>query len=128
MDEVNHDQTGRFAYEGLDRLLHEKARLGILTCLIREAAAGLSFNDLKDRCSMTDGNLSRHLNLLEEAGLVRIEKSKRNNRPWSTVFLTEIGRQRFHEYLNILESVLRDALPKTNEHFPSQPKTAFSSS
>jgi hypothetical protein len=63
------DQSGRFAYEGLDRVIHEKARLSILTCLIREAN-GLTFNMLKDRCKLTDGNLSRHLDILQELSCV----------------------------------------------------------
>lgn len=118
------EQNGRFAYEGLDRLIHEKARLGILTSLIRETS-GLTFNELKDRCNLTDGNLSRHLNMLEEGGLISLEKSLRNNRSLTTVLLTEVGRAKFHEYLNILESVLRDAIP---EKTPPVGHVAFSTS
>ncbi|WP_020472146.1 transcriptional regulator [Zavarzinella formosa] len=121
------DISGRFAYEGLDRLIHEKARLGILTSLIRESSAGLTFNELKDRCALTDGNLSRHLNLLEEGGLVRIEKGNRNNRPLTTVHLTDAGRTRFHEYLNILEAVLKDALPADSAVPSPATRPAFSS-
>src|SRR6478735_808783 len=62
---------GRFAYDGLDRVIHEKARLGILTSLIGHPK-GLLFGDLKALCGVTDGNLSRHLQVLEEAGLVQI--------------------------------------------------------
>jgi len=62
-----------FAYEGLDRLIHEHARLSVLTALITNGA-GLAFNDLKRMCNLTDGNLSRHLQVLEEAGLITIVK------------------------------------------------------
>lgn len=124
MQEPEIESTGRFAYDGLDRLIHEKARLGILTSLIREVGAPLSFNDLKDRCSLTDGNLSRHLNLLVEGGLVRIEKCSRNNRPWTVVHLTELGRIKFHEYLNILEMVIRDAAPTGVTSMPDAPRPA----
>src|SRR5947199_2337421 len=55
---------GRFAYEGLDRVIHERARLSILTSLLTNPK-GVTFNDLKRLCSLTDGNLSRHLSVLE---------------------------------------------------------------
>ena len=63
----------RFAYEGLDRTIHERARLSVLTSLVGHPK-GLIFNDLKDLCGLTDGNLSRHLQVLQEAGLVEIIK------------------------------------------------------
>ena len=66
---------GYFAYEGLNRVLHEKARLGILTAL-RTRSDGLTFADLKEMCSLMDGNLSRHLTVLQEAGLVAIKKGQ----------------------------------------------------
>ena len=53
-------ETGAFAYEGLDRVIHERARLAILSSLASHEH-GLSFNDLKDLCALTDGNLSRQL-------------------------------------------------------------------
>jgi DNA-binding transcriptional ArsR family regulator len=101
--------AGRFALDGLDRLLHEKARLGILTALLAHPA-GLLFNDLKALCALTDGNLSRHLHLLTEAGLVEAFKGGRGRRPQTLCRLTESGRQRFHDYLAFLESVVAGAL------------------
>ena len=65
--------NGRFAYEGLDRVLHEKARLGILTSLVAHPD-GLRFGELRTLCALTDGNLSRHLDVLREAGLVEVWK------------------------------------------------------
>jgi len=62
-----------FSYEGLDRVIHEKARLGLLTSLMAHPK-GLAFADLKQLCGLTDGNLSRHLQVLEDCGLVRTEK------------------------------------------------------
>ncbi len=56
---------GRFAYEGLDRVIHERARLSVLTSLITNPK-GLTFGDLKQLCGLTDGNLSRHLQVLEK--------------------------------------------------------------
>ncbi|MEX0585264.1 MAG: helix-turn-helix domain-containing protein, partial [Pirellulales bacterium] len=67
------DGKGRFAYLGLERVMHEKARLGILTSLVGHAA-GLLFTDLKELCALTDGNLNRHLKVLQDAGLVEVLK------------------------------------------------------
>ena len=100
--------SGRFAYEGLDRVLHERARLSILTSLASQAK-GLAFADLKQLCDLTDGNLSRHLRILEEAGLVEIEKGFRDNRPYTTVRMSTAGRRRFLDYLGVLEKVVADA-------------------
>src|SRR3974377_239827 len=101
-------ETAPFAFEGLDRIMHEKARLGVLTSLIAHSK-GLAFADLKQLCGLTDGNLSRHLQVLQEAGLVEITKSYENNRPHTSCRLTRIGRRRFLDYLAVLEQLVRDA-------------------
>jgi DNA-binding MarR family transcriptional regulator len=110
------DHAGRFAYQGLDSLIHEKARLGIITSLTTHPQ-GLLFNDLKELCALTDGNLSRHLHALTEGGLVEIWKGHKNNRPQTLCRLTDEGRRRFLEYVAVLEAVVTDALgapaPKT---------------
>jgi DNA-binding MarR family transcriptional regulator len=103
------DGGGRFAYDGLERIIHEKARLGILTSLVAHPK-GLLFNDLKELCSLTDGNLSRHLQVLHEAGLVEVWKGFHKNRPQTLCRLTDEGRRRFLEYINVLENVVADAL------------------
>jgi DNA-binding transcriptional ArsR family regulator len=105
------DQAGRFAYQGLDRVLHEKARLGIMTSLVTKPD-GLLFGDLKRLCALTDGNLSRHLDVLHEAGLVEIWKGYENRRPQTLCRLSVEGRHRFLAYLEELEQVVRDAMPK----------------
>lgn len=105
------DSTGRFAYDGLDRVLHEKARLGILTSLVAHPD-GLKFGELRSLCTLTDGNLSRHLDVLHEAGLVEVWKGTAGRRPQTLVRLTPDGRRRFTAYLEELERVVRDALPK----------------
>lgn len=99
---------GQFAYEGLDRVIHERARLGVLTSLIAHPR-GLVFGDLRRLCQLTDGNLSRHLAVLQEAGLVEIDKSFENNRPQTVCRITEDGRARYLDYLAVLEQVVRDA-------------------
>jgi DNA-binding MarR family transcriptional regulator len=100
--------SGRFAYEGLDRAIHEKARLGILTSLAAHRD-GLPFNHLKELCALTDGNLNRHLAVLEEAGLIEMTRSTGKGRPKTTVALTNSGRQRFGQYISVLEQVVKDA-------------------
>jgi len=117
------DQAGRYAYEGLDRVLHEKARLGIMTSLVTKPD-GLLFGDLKRLCALTDGNLSRHLDVLHEAGLVEIWKGFENRRPQTLLRLSPEGRQRFLAYLEELEQVVRDAMPraaKRSDRVPDLP-------
>jgi DNA-binding transcriptional ArsR family regulator len=101
-------EAGRFAYDGLDRVIHEKARLSVLTSLVAHPK-GLLFGDLKQLCGLTDGNLSRHLQVLQEARLVTITKRFEHNRPQTTCRITADGRRRYLEYLATLEQVVRDA-------------------
>jgi DNA-binding transcriptional ArsR family regulator len=103
------EPSGRYAYDGLDRIIHEKARLSIITSLATHPH-GLLFNDLKELCSLTDGNLSRHLQILNEAGLVEVLKGYAANRPQTTCKLSGEGRRRFLEYVGVLENVVTDAL------------------
>jgi DNA-binding transcriptional ArsR family regulator len=117
------DEPGRFAYDGIDRVMHEKARLSIMTSLVTRAE-GLRFGELKQLCGLTDGNLSRHLDVLREAGLVEIWKGFEGRRPQTLCRLTAEGRRRFVEYLEELEKVVKDALPKATrrpERVPSVP-------
>ena len=102
-------ESGRFAYDGLERVIHEKARLSIMSSLAAHPD-GLLFNDLKELCSLTDGNLSRHLQMLAESGFVEVWKGFKNNRPQTLCRLTADGRKRFLEYVAVLESVVSDAM------------------
>ncbi len=95
-------------YASLERIFHEPSRLAIMSALC-SADEGVAFNELKEDCNLTDGNLSRHLKALEDAGAVRIKKSFVGVRPRTTVYLTETGRENFVEYLEALEAVLRKA-------------------
>jgi DNA-binding HxlR family transcriptional regulator len=101
-------EPGRFAYQGLERVIHEKARLSILSSLAVHGE-GLLFNDLKALCTLTDGNLSRQLQLLQEEGLVEVWKGFKNRRPQTLCRLTPEGRKRFLEYVATLEKVVSDA-------------------
>ena len=98
----------RFAYDGLDRVIHERARLSVLTSLITHAK-GQSFGELKLLCGLTDGNLNRHLMVLEEAKLVTTAKAMEQGRPQTVCKVTAIGRKRYVEYLAVLEQVILDA-------------------
>src|ERR1700743_597306 len=100
---------GRFGYYGHARVIHEKARLSVLTSLIAHPK-GLIFGDLKRLCGLTDGNLSRHLQVLQEAGLVVLEKGYDHNRPQTICRITPEGRRRYLDYLAVLEQVVRDAV------------------
>jgi DNA-binding MarR family transcriptional regulator len=96
-----------FAYEGLDRIMHERARLGVLTALLAHPKA-LPFAVLRRLCGLTDGNLARHLEVLEAAKLIEITKTA-ETRPLSLCRITAEGRKRFLGYLSVLEQVLLDA-------------------
>jgi DNA-binding MarR family transcriptional regulator len=109
--------AGRFSYEGLDRVIHERARLSILTSLIANKR-GLLFGDLKRLCALSDGNLSRHLQVLVEAKLVSVSKGFENNRPQTVCRITAVGRARYLEYVEVLEQVVRDA----SEGMSEQPR------
>jgi DNA-binding MarR family transcriptional regulator len=100
--------AGQFAYEGLDRVIHERARLSILTSLIAHPG-GLVFGDLRRLCRLTDGNLSRHLQVLQSSRFVEVAKSFENNRPQTVVRVTDEGRAAYLDYLAVLEKVVRDA-------------------
>jgi DNA-binding MarR family transcriptional regulator len=97
-----------FAYEGLDRVIHERARLSVLTSLMTHPN-GLSFVELKQLCALTDGNLARHLQVLEEDKMIQITKEEDRGRVQTAVRVTVSGRKRYLEYLTILEQVVRDA-------------------
>jgi DNA-binding MarR family transcriptional regulator len=114
MKSKSRSNEGRYAYEGLDRVIHERARLSVLTSLITHPR-GLTFADLKELCALTDGNLSRHLRVLEQAKLVEIEKGQEHNRPLTVCRITSMGRKRYADYLSILEQVVRDAARAGNE-------------
>jgi DNA-binding MarR family transcriptional regulator len=70
----------------------------------------LTFGDLKQLCALTDGNLSRHLRVLEKGKLVEIVKGHDRNRPQTVCKVTLSGRKRYLEYLSTLEQVVMDAV------------------
>ena len=97
-----------YAYPGLDRVIHERARLSVLTSLAAHPR-GLKFSELKALSGLTDGNLSRHLQVLVSGKLVDITKKFEGNRPQTLCQITASGRKRYGEYVLELERVVRDA-------------------
>ncbi|HAR53459.1 MULTISPECIES: transcriptional regulator [Roseovarius] len=110
----------RFSYDGLERTIHEKARLGLLTSLVSHPK-GLSFVDLKRLCDLTDGNLSRHIKVLQDAGLVTVEKGYENNRPHTHCTITAEGQKQFFDYLAVLEKIVKDATQDAARPAPATP-------
>lgn len=104
------ENAGRFAYHGLDRLLHERSRLSIMTCLMTQSQ-GLLFNQLKKQCAMTDGNLNRHLDALDKAGYLEVWKKQESIRSQTLFRITSTGKKAYLAYLHELEKVVHDALP-----------------
>ncbi len=94
----------------LDRVIHEKGRLGIMSMLA--ASPELSFTELRDALEMSDGNLTTHIRTLQEAGYVSVSKSYQNNRPLTTCALTPAGRKAFAEYVNLLEKIIQQTKGK----------------
>ena len=91
--------------EDLDPLLHERGRLAITSVLA--AVDHLTFTELRDQLGMTDGNLSVHLQKLEEKGYVAISKQFVGRRPQTTCQLTPVGRRAFGSYLDHLEAIVQ---------------------
>jgi DNA-binding MarR family transcriptional regulator len=94
----------------LDRVIHEKGRLAIMSMLA--ASAELSFTDMRDALNMTDGNLTTHIRTLQEAGYVSVTKSFQNNRPRTTCALTSNGKRAFTGYIDLLEQIIQQTKPK----------------
>jgi DNA-binding MarR family transcriptional regulator len=91
--------------EALNDVVHQRTRLGILAVLAEADRAQFTF--LKDTLGLTDGNLSRHLTILEEATYVAIEKGYEGKRPRTWVTITKSGRAAFASELALLKSLLR---------------------
>lgn len=94
----------------LDRVIHEKGRLAIMSMLA--ASPELSFTELRDALSMTDGNLTTHIRTLQESGYVAVSKSYHNNRPLTTCSLTAAGRKAFADYVALLEQIVQQTKGK----------------
>lgn len=112
----------RFSYRGLDRVMHERARLSVLAALLAHPK-GLAFGELLELCELTDGNLSRHLQVLQAAKLVTVTRDTGPGRPQTVCRISTSGRRRFLAYLSVLERVLLDAADTrgTHQEAPTSP-------
>lgn len=95
-------------FESLEKIFHEPNRLAIMSAVCA-ADKGLTFTELKDTCNLTDGNLNRHLKVLDDAGVIRIDKKFVNAKPRTTVLLSKKGLEKFSEYLAALGEALNQA-------------------
>jgi DNA-binding MarR family transcriptional regulator len=100
-------RSDRASADGLDRLIHEKLRLGIVSALAVNDS--LTFNELKRLLHATDGNLSVHARKLENAGYVACAKTFEDRLPRTTYRLTAAGRRALSRYLDHMEALIRSA-------------------
>jgi DNA-binding MarR family transcriptional regulator len=92
----------------LDLLLHERGRLAIVS-MLAPVHHGLTFVELREQLGMTDGNLSVHLQKLEDRGYVEIEKKFVGRRPQTTCRLSKVGRKALANYLDQLEAIVKES-------------------
>jgi DNA-binding MarR family transcriptional regulator len=89
-----------------DPLLHQAVRSKLISLLITNEE--LPFKALKEYLEVTDGNLSSHLNKLEKAEYVKIEKTFEGKRPKTVIFVTEVGKNAFHKYIEALKLFIEE--------------------
>jgi DNA-binding MarR family transcriptional regulator len=99
------DRSNGHPTNGLDETVHQRHRLGILT--ITAEAESADFGYLRDALGLTPGNLSRHLTVLEEAGLIKVDKGYEGKRPRTWVSITSKGRSALAAELTALTELLR---------------------
>jgi DNA-binding MarR family transcriptional regulator len=99
--------SGGAAVPDLDRLIHERMRLAIVSALAADPSHSLTFSELKSLLQTTDGNLSVHSRKLEEAGYVSCTKSFEGRVPKTEYRLTATGRKAFEKYIDHMEALVR---------------------
>lgn len=106
-DLADNGATPRSAATNLDRLIHERMRLGIVSALA--ANESLTFNDLKNLMNTSDGNLSVHARKLEDGGYIACTKSFEGRLPKTEYKITTSGRRALENYLNHMETLIHQA-------------------
>ncbi|MEO0796684.1 MAG: transcriptional regulator [Verrucomicrobiota bacterium] len=106
-------------YDKLARIFHEPKRLAMIAA-VADSEKGLSFSEIKEACGLTDGNLNRHLKILEEEKIVIAKKSLAGNRARTIVKLSASGRRKFVKYLESLESALKQAAQSVGAKSPGK--------
>lgn len=94
-------------FDQLDKVIHEKGRLSIMTLLA--GRDDWSFQELKAELGMSDGNLITHLRTLAAGGYVREDRDESGSRPRTTYELTKAGRKAFQNYVDVLEAIVKAA-------------------
>jgi len=94
------------AIHQIDEVIHQKIRLGIMTMLAAEGS--IEFVQLKERLSLTDGNLSSHISMLEKNEFLTVQKAFVNKRPQTTLKITKKGRQALKSYLDVLRRIIEE--------------------
>ena len=105
LQEVKRSSAAEHPAPGLDRLIHERLRLGIVSALA--ANESLTFNDLKSLMNTTDGNLSVHARKLEDAGYIAVTKSFEDRLPKTEYKLTTAGQRALESYLSHMETIIQ---------------------
>ncbi|MBM7614466.1 transcriptional regulator [Alkaliphilus hydrothermalis] len=99
----------------IDKVIHERVRLLILTYLASHSQKKVPFNEIKENLELTSGNLSVQLKNLEEAGFIKIFKKIKDNKPETTVSLTTAGLRGLNEYIEEMENLIKKVKgPKEN--------------
>ncbi len=91
----------------IDRVIHERARLLIMTYLASQGKNAASFNELLEKLDFTSGNLSIQLKRLKSAGYIKIKKTFRDNKPYTTVSLTAAGALALNRYVREMETLIK---------------------
>lgn len=92
----------------IDDVIHQRCRLGIMTTLASHPT-GILFTELRNLTNLTDGNLNRHLKVLEQAGFLEVDKANSGRNSKSSYRLSKVGLNQFVQYLENLDSVLQKA-------------------
>jgi DNA-binding MarR family transcriptional regulator len=96
--------SGDSPTKGLDEVVHQRVRLGVLT--IANEARRVEFRFIQETMELTAGNLSQHLRVLEEAGLIRVTKGTEGRRPRTWVSVTRMGRVALHVEVDSLRALI----------------------
>lgn len=99
----------------INKIIHERVRLLILTYLAGSDKQEINFNELQTSLELTSGNLSVQLRKLKEAGYLEIEKTFRDNKPYTTIFITPEGRKALNQYIEEMESIIGTLRGMKNE-------------
>ena len=91
----------------IDKIIHERARLMILTYLASNEKQEVSFNELQEKLEFTSGNLSVQLKKLKEADYIDIHKTFKDNKPYTTIHVTPEGSEALHTYIGEMEGIIK---------------------